>query len=379
MKRAFWVWVAIVWWLSAAAPVMAEEGSAVGECLEQIAALMDVRESIYEVKSGAYRAVGEFCDQNDYAALLNARIACDEAARQLRQIVPPQLTLSDATLIELMRMGVETDVVEAEILSTQTLAQGEADGMIMYKALLYTSAYQLSQLEGIRSWLSINEKQVDWEIAYDCNLLNYLLLPVADAPEVTLFWNEIAKRWPMIGDALPAWEDDQAALLQRAETLMEEYESIGSAASSVLGQDAYAFDQFSRSWSNADMEALRADINAIAGMPALLPLPDGWLNGDSAALYVPSEASQAGEIPDILVMYDSDVALASFDGYIDKLTGLGASIYQREGRDGDGWQVVIVADDQVLMLYWYPNGAVMAAYNPQLLSLEALLYILCAQ
>lgn len=197
MRRAFWAWVAIMLWISTTTPVIAEERSAVAECLKQIAALMDVRESIYEIKSGAYRAVGEFCDQNDYAALLNARITCDEATRQLRQIVPPQLMLSDATLIELMRMGIETDAVEAEILSTQTLAQGEADGVTMYKALLYTSVYQLSQIEGIRSWLSISEKQIDLSIAYDCNLMNYLLIPVANAPEVTLFWNEIVERWPI--------------------------------------------------------------------------------------------------------------------------------------------------------------------------------------
>lgn len=377
MKKILCVGIAAFLVMAMCAPVMAEE-DAVDALLAQLSAILDAREQIYEAQDGVYDAVAVFCEQNDYPSLLNARIVCDEASRTLADIPLPELTLSEETIFELMQMGVETDAIEAELWNMTASAEGENAG-VMYEAFLYADVYQLSQVKTLAGSLANSEQLLALNAQYDCNLINYLLIPVAEDPAVMEFWNGAAARWPLIGSAQGAWESDQSLLVERTAALLEAYAEAVNEASRLLGQNEYAFDRFAANLSQADMEALIADTNVISGMPVMLPSPSDWLEPETTALYPSYGEERTSGMPSMLIMRSPDVDLSAFNAYVDELTSIGASPYETEGSDADGWQVALAAADQVLLLQWHPDRTVLVGYDPQALSLETYLYIRCTQ
>lgn len=378
MKKNICLWALIVLLMQAVPLAVAEPVSAVDELLIQLTALMDAHEQIYEIRHEALQAVAQFCEQNSYQSLLHARIACDEATRKLQQMVVPTLTLSDETIFELMRLSVETDALEAEFGNMQALVDNEVDGMRMYKTLLYGAAYQISQKETLQGWLSFCKEKSGLDQIYDGLFINNLLLPLAPQ-EAEDFWREIPNRWPEIGSKLPQWEVDQSVIWDETDKILNSYETLLGEASATLGKDAYAVQRFADHITDADMAALRADLNVISDMPAMVPLPEGWLLPVDSAMYASYDEIRAGELPDVLTIYDGNVSLEAFLDYAEVLTSNGASLYQQQGSDAEGWRYIFVIGDHALVLYWYPDQTAAAVYDPRYLSLEPLAYILSVQ
>lgn len=378
MKRVLGVWLALALLVCGAAlPAAAQPASAVDAMIDQLAQIMDAREQIYRLRRRALDGLEAFWAANDYASLVGARLACDEASRELKRVTAPELELSDEALMELMRSGVETDALELEIEDVRALVEGEAGGIELYEALLYSSAYQLSQLSALEDWLEIGRARTELDIAYDFNWLNYLLLPLADDPAVSALWAEAPERWPELGAKQPEWESESAAILSAAEEILSGYEALSASAAEALGRDAYAVEQFDLSVLNGDDQALRADINHIADMPTMLPLPADWLSPEASELYASDESGDG--LPGALIARDVGVTLEQFMGYAELLISLGARERERTGSDEEGWRCALTMGEEPLLLDWRPDGTAMAAYDPRRLTLERPFYIAYAR
>lgn len=372
MKKLLCAAFIAVFVISCFVPGIAET-AAVDAFLTQLSALMDTREAIYAQKRETLRAVGDFCDQRDYPSLLAARIACSDGVAELRKLTLPTMELSDEALMELMQMGVEVDTLEIEIRAMDTILTGEIDAMFMIQSMLYTAAYQNSQMDTLRDWVSLCEKRLDLDRAYDCSLLNVLLLPLTDNPAAMAFWNELDSRWPIICEARPAWEQDLTTLLKNADALMNEYAALAGEMSSALGRDAYDYGQFTNNMLLGDWEAMKSDAHAISDMPIMVPLPLDWLYPGTMSLSVIHDESGT----DWLIMKEEGVSLTSFNNYIDLLTGLNIVEYQRDGSDEAGWTSILVGVPSPIVLRWMPGDIATAAYDCEQITLESYYYILC--
>lgn len=374
MRKRICLWMVVALLAALLLPAAAEETNEVTGLLDQLAKLLDVREQAYEIRRGALDAVSSFCEDNSYESLLNARIACDEAARALRRIAAPVLTLSDEALDGLMRRGVEVDVLEIEIESMQAILDSAQDSMVMYKNLLFTAACHMSQKDTIDAWLSIDREKAALDSEYDGNFINVLLLPLAEEPEVAAFCNDVPSRWPIIAEAMPQWEDSRDALWEKAEMILDAYEAVIDQASAALGRDAYAAERFSDAMD--DLEALRADANVISGMPAMAPLPSGWLLPETTSLY--ASYGEAQGLPETLTLYEENVALEAFVDYAELLSSLGAVLYRQE-EEQDARQMIFIVNGHALILHWDSSQAAMVSYDPRFLSLETAAYMLSVQ
>lgn len=375
MKKRICLWIAVVMLVVPLFPAAAEEQNEVTGLLEQLAQLMDVREQLYEIRRDALDAVSLFCERNSYESLLNARIACDEAIQALYKISVPTMTLSDGALVRLIHRGVELDALEIEIESMQTVLDQNLDSIVMYKTLLYTAAYQISQKETIAAWLSMDREKARLDSEYDGNFINALLLSIAGEPEVIAFWNDIPSRYTIIAETLPQWEDSRDALWEKAASILDAYEAVIDQTCDVLGRDAYAADRFSASVGNPD--ALRADANVISGMPTMVPLPSDWLRPETTTLYAAYGENE--ELPEMLALYEKDVTLEAFVSYANQLSSLDAVLYSQKGDGQETRQMVFLINGCALALHWDSSQIAMVSYDPRFLSLETSAYILSVQ
>lgn len=377
MKKLFCLLTMIAFLSAMALPATADQASSTDLLLEQLAAVMDVCEQIYEIRSDVLQHINAFCEKNDYQDLLNSRVACDDARRALQDIDVPAWSLSDETVSELLLAGVDTDALELETLNLDNTIKNEIDRMVMYKTLLYSSVYQCSQRVTLLDWQDISSEKTKLDAQYNGYLVNDLLLPLSGQSEVAVFWSEINQHWAKIGQYINDWESSAETISNATEALLGEYEKLNSKASAVKGQDSYFVEQYAAKISDVDIEALKKDTNAVSQMPTMAPLPSGWLIPETSSIYGYREEDDSAI--DTILLYDSSVSLESFMEYIEQLMSFGANVYSTDVKDEAEVQYVFVIDNHALGLYWYSGQGAFVSYDPRYITLEAAAYIACCQ
>lgn len=357
----------------------AESATAMDEFFTQTTIMLDAYEQIYATRKDAIDAVRAFCDDPCYETLLNARIVCCAAMQSLIAAEPPSLALSDETYLELMLMGVETDLLETQFDAIPSATYISLTEMQMFETMLYTSAFQKDQQATINGWIEISQRAFSCDLKYDCALLNGLLQPVFDETRAMRLWNELPERCPVLATAQSDWLPDEEELMPVLIELSAEIEELATQrAPETLGRSAYFGDQYGNDVSESDIEILKNGAAEIPGLPTLAPLPSDWLNPQSACIVFVSYENETDTMPNSILLCDENVSRASFMEYAVTLESCGAepdSIY----ISGTEAEFNFLIDNHPLNLHWNSDGAVTVCYNPQKLSLEAYAVIISRQ
>lgn len=374
MKRILGVLLALVL-LCTACPVSAESANAMDALLEQLSACLVVSDQAYSICMETNQQILDFCEQRNYSTLVYARLASDQAQRQLKALSLPVLTISDQALFELMLMDVETDSLEAELHRIALSVPNMPETMYLYEVMLYSTLLNSSEVDILSQHVTMNQRCAELIMEYQCALVNYLLLPVADQPQVAAFWADIPARYPTLGRYQVSWETESDALNDHFIRIEEEYSAQTSLSSEVLGRYAYAYEQYNRSVQQDDTETLNSRALVIDGMPLMVPLPDDWIDLKTSEFRAGKET--AGALPNVVMLIDENVTLDAFNRYVDELLYLGAELYEQEGNTEEGLTYTLLITGNLLMLDWLPDNTAMVGYKPERLSLELLDYILC--
>lgn len=350
----------------------AEAADPMEEFIGQTSVMLDTYERIYAVRREAYAAIEAFCTEPSYSALVQARIACDQAAQSLYAIEIPMLTLSDEQLLEWMRMGIETDLLETQFAAIPGMIAYGIDDMQMFEMLLYITVFQVDQQSSLDGWLNVSQRALSCQMQIDCCLLNGLLQPVSDDAQAMNLWNSLPERCPTLGGETLAWTPDEETLLPIIENLYAEYEEIiTQTASETLGRDAYFAYRYENIIAEGDWNAYQEGVASIPGLPTLAPLPTDWLNPAEAVFLSVSYRDAADVLPDSVVICDENVSREAFLNYAATLEACGAELYSEEVSEETGEKYIYLIDGQILILYRTPDAVAAVCYNPQKLSLEA--------
>ena len=360
-----------------ACPALAGTDSAVDALLEQLDAFLSVSEQLFAAQADTLQRVSDFCDQHSYASLLRARIACDRAQQTISALTAPALLLSDEAFAALMDMGVETDALEAELLSLADEITDEQAILARLETMLGITILSRDQTDILARQTALNQQCAGLLRQYLCAMVNYLLLPVAHDAQTSGFWASFPQRYPTLGSAHTAWEPDGEALVTRAVQALDSYAALNSQLASLQGENAYVTSQHIRTLQADDPDALRANALVIDGMPTMAPLPVDWLYPEHTTLSVSGEAPDA--LPETITVQDTGVTLDACCRYIDQLLSFGAELVAREGSDAQGWRFALTVSGQALAVLWLPDGRASVEYGPGLLSLEESAYICCFQ
>ena len=371
MKKLLCIWMAL---LLLACPALAEEDS-VKALIDQLDAYLALNEQLCAIRAGMYRCVEEFYAEQDYESLVNLRIVSDQAQQAICALTAPEMALTDAQLLHLMTLGVETDAVEVEIGNLHESIEGALIEAQNIEMTIDGALLSRGQLERMYAFAQVNRQSMELEMQYACLFVNYMLLPVSDSEQVGEFWEVIPQRYPTLGSAWQDWDPSAASIEARTVQLLEDYPDLIRQATELVGADSYSVDQVKNSIRQGDLDALTADALAVDGMPTVLPLPSGWLDPTDAGILAYRESD--GDLPEIIILWEPDVSLEAFDAYVQQLLDAGAAIYRREGSDDAGWKYVLVYGQQVLMLERDPLGCASITYEPEFLSLETEAYRLC--
>ncbi|MGN1020954.1 MAG: hypothetical protein ACI4O7_11375 [Aristaeellaceae bacterium] len=371
MKKLVCLWMTLAMLLGVC-PALAQDDAAVGALLEQLDAYLACSEALYAPWDATLQSMQDFSDAQDYASLLEARIAADSAYQTMQRLTVPAFTLTGDALAMLMALGVETDALEAEIQNLDTVREMTGDTMSSFEARLERILVQRDGLDSFVRWTKLDREYMLQEISYTWAMVNYLLLPVASDAQVAAFWDAIPGRYPVIGSRRPAWNTDGDALVDQVLLQYEEMESLLEQIAVEKGRLAYLSEQQGFSLQE-DTETLKAGRMIISGMPAIAPLPDGWMEPETSAIIA---GERAGDLPSALTLEDPAVTLEAFSEYVGRLTDEGAALSAKDGSDGTGWTIALTLGDAALTLQWLPDQTARITYDPACISLESTLYVL---
>ena len=360
-----------------ACPALAEAGDSVDALIGQLDGHLALNEQIFSIRADVYLGVEAFYGNRDYASLVNLRLVSDQAQRTTGELIAPELALTDGQFMDLMGMGVETDALEVEMQGMSQSIDGAYLEACKIESTIDGALLSEGQLERMHAYAQVDRQCMDLEMQYVCTLVNYLLLPVADDPRVQQFWDSIPQRYPTLGSVWMDWETDGAVLEERAVLAMQDYANLSGQAAGLVGADRYSADQTIASMGQQDLEALRADVLRVDGMPAMLPLPVDWLDPVDSVILADGES--AGALPDAITIRQSDVPMEAFTGYVQQLTDAGAVLCETAGSDAEGWTYVLRCDDQQLVLRRESDGTASVTYDPEFISLEWPIYLDCLQ
>lgn len=345
----------------------------VEELCGAIAVLMDFHEQVYAVRQRSLEAVERFLAARDYPTLVEARIVCHESLRALEAIPLPALEMSDAAFLNLMGRGVDTATLEVYYEDPKLYIDTATIEIANQRDMLYVDVYFVEEQQSIVTAVEGDARRLRLECGNDALVINALLQPLKGDAAADALWAEVKTRWPMIGQQQKDWLSEEQAIGDAFAETIAGFEALEDAASAALGEQTYELERYEADILAGDLEAQRARIVPIDGMPPALPLPlSGWLL--PWTMEVHADADRTG-LPETLILRDVNVTPAMVFDYAGQLVGAGAWLYERSGSDEEGWKVVVVYAGHVLLIRWYPDGSVMLGYDPRELSLEAPVYV----
>ena len=259
------------------------------------------------------------------------------------------MTLDTVVLLSLIQSGVDTSGLEDKAREMRDTLQSAANRLYLLEGFLHSSAIFLKDgrktgkklMDGMTEWLSL-------EAMYDCYWVNDLLLPLGDYLRIADFWIT-----------------NSALLTEKGVAIQENMEKALDEISTAFGMSAYSIQRYTQ-----DNEALTADFQWIAGMPAAIPLPDFWYSSENRSLHANSDDTGGERLPDTLIWRLPNISAEQFLTYVNQLSAIGFE-GELTGSEGEGWKKTLNANGNMCIILYRPDGTVMIAYHPSQLTLEA--------
>ena len=367
MKKLLCVVAVLLLLITVVLPAHAEQAEdAVDHVLNQLAAYFDVREQIHSLLYDCYQKVGAFYQRQDYASLVRARLACSEASEKLREEEPPEMTLDAAVLLSLMQSGVDTSGLEDKAREIKDTLQSVTKRLNLLESFLHSSAIYLKDgRKTEKKLIDSMMERLSLEAKYDCYWLNDLLFPLGDDLRIADFWNSIPARWPLTAQYREGWITASALLTEKGAAILENMEKALDEISTAFGMNAYAIQRYTQ-----NSEAVEADFQWIAEMPAAIPLPDFWYSSENRSLHANSDDTGGEGLPDTLIWRIPNVSAEQFLTYVDQLSEIGFEGVLT-GSEQDGWKNTLTVNGKLCIIMYRTDGTVMLAYHPNQLTLEA--------
>ena len=144
MKKLLCLASALLLLIAAVLPARAEQTEdAVDHLLNRLGAYFDFREQTHSLLQTCYQKADVFCQREDYASLVRARLACSEASQKIRDQEPPEMSLDAALLLSLMQRKVDPSGLEDKAREIQDTLQSDTNRLFLLESFLYSSAIYL--------------------------------------------------------------------------------------------------------------------------------------------------------------------------------------------------------------------------------------------
>ena len=333
---------------------------------------MDIQERAFAAAMGAHRSLADFAASNDYADLVAARLAADEALAALDACAADAQTaipgLTDAQVLALL----DLDINAATAANTAQEAIDEIDFLAAHvtyvKSLLWFDAYSDILFPALADTAAAHMRFDAISAALLPIRLNLLLLPIADDEAARALWASMPARWPTLAEGA-VWHGATAeAELALFDALFGEdsYTTLLRALDETLGAGKYAVE--------AAGDAHTAHV--IDGMPALVPLPRiDTFDFNQATL---SSSQPGGDAPAQLTLSGS-ASLEAIEFYVSDLMVEGLELANYDPHADGSATFTFTLGSEAVVLEYDADGAFRIAYDPAAVSLERYDYIRLAE
>ena len=345
--------------------------------LENWHRILQVNETVFGHMLWAYDHADTFCSGNDWNSLLTARAATNAALLALGDTVLPECTLTESQATQLIKDGIEADVVTMEYEVLESTVQSRKDTLTLLHTHLNNDVFLIPDLNTTRSWLESSQRCTRLEIEYLWHCTNYLLLQLAPTVNPQEQWIQWQQDFPAIAAFAPEWETDPDTIMTNTNALLDSLSEELVRYSGYLGRSEDSLLMVTEAVESGDLSTLSWNRNKINGVPGYIPAPI-WLESalaENAAIYYLENPEteeilwiQAGqeltEPPTGCYIALPGVAKSDVEDYAALLEGMGYAVKLEWEEEIKTLHLLASAGQSVFMVEWADDTATLLLTDP---------------
>lgn len=265
--------------------------------MEIMSEYLDVMDEMYETQEWTYGYLEEFLENEDWEALVRARIACAEGIGNYEELEERASSLEDLTEEEydiLFERGIDVGYQSMVLADCKELA---ADELRMLRQEFQTDlesqlVFAKKKRVEIRDLLGITKAKNMMLARSDCLMINYMLLTLKDTDLAQAFWEEMPTRYPTLCRNRMDWIDEEAEVLSQSQEDGDKMEELAEALYRLLSSRQAERDEAQELLEDKGGTALFRSYEALQDSPAFLPIPD-WYRASRADFFYTREDGDA--------------------------------------------------------------------------------------
>ena len=345
--------------------------------LENWHGILQVNETVFGHMLWAYDYADTFCSGNDWNSLLTARAATNAALLALGDTALPECTLTEDQAAQLIRDGIEADVVTMEYEVLESTVQSRRDTLTLLHTHLNNDVFLIPDLNTTRAWLESSQRCTRLEIEYLWQCTNYLLLQLDPTVNPQEQWTQWQQDFPAIAAFAPEWETDPDTIMTNTNALLDSLSEELVRYSGYLGLSEDSFLMVAEAVESGDLSTLARNRNKFDNVPGYIPAPV-WLESalaENVAIYYLEDPEteeilwiEAGqeltEPPTGCYIALPGVAKSDVEDYAALLEGTGYAVRLEWEEETKTLQLLASAGQSVFMVEWADDTATLLLTDP---------------
>ena len=345
--------------------------------LENWHRILQVNETVFGHMLWAYDYADSFCSGNDWNSLLTARAAASSALLALGDTALPECTLTESQATQLIKDGIEADVVTMEYEALESTLQSRRDTLTLLHTHLNNDVFLIPDLNTTTAWLESSQRCTRLEIEYLWQCTNYLLLQLEPTVDAQSQWQQWQQDFPAIAAFAPEWETDPDTIMTNTNALLDSLSEELVRYSGYLGRSEDSLLMVAEAVESGDLSTLARNLNNMTNVPGYIPAPV-WLENalmENAAIYYLEDPEteeilwiQAGqeltEPPTGCYIALPGVAQSDVEDYASLLEGMDYAIKLEWEEATKTLHLIASTGQSVFMVEWADDTATLLLTDP---------------
>lgn len=309
----------------------------------------------------------EAVQRADWDSVQKAKLAVSMAYACIDAIELDEEQCSLADYAAFDEQGLDVGLVNASRLAYEEEQNALLNFLLFYQQVLHTTLFSRIGVKTLSDELPQDRRICELDLETAALETEYLAAVLGQSEETDKLLAAVRKNCPGVAAYLSDEVRSTQALESRQFDVLDEYEALVSERNGLLSARKSAVDTLAYWFETGNKEALEADWNPVADLPASLPYPT-WDKDDFTSVYywvdeagevsLPSPGDAIDAAPNACVLDYYGVSEEDFLIYALTLLDSGVEFLGNQDEEGVSYELLLRYDGLRLLLTWEASGLV---------------------
>ncbi len=297
--------------------------------------------------------------------LLIARCAVQSALREIENMSPPRMSMTDDVYFSYMLEGAEVEALSLLYENLAVIRDEKINVLFNVYETLLTDVYFEPALDNLMKEITLHRLDIEYDARDYVLMTNYLLLQLKNGGNTEAFWNYIRENTTVLKGEMDVFYTDMKEVAKMAGENLDKMEDNIDSIKVLGGFEEFMLKITIEAAETNDLSIFKNNRTEIIGETQVFPMPEWSLASDMEYTYIFSEPgtenlyvhTMGNEItaaPDRIKITAADVTIDDALTYLDSLMFLEYNPQYEFSSEGNVLTFFMYAqrDESTLNLIW---------------------------